>query len=225
VLIDFGGCCNLGIMIEMDSVCISYGGLVVQDGFCLSVGAGEKVALCGGSGCGKSSVLGSILGFVIPHAGRVVVDGVEVCGESVWGIRRLIGYVAQEPDLGEGTLQEIIERAFSYRANCGLKKNLDRVGEMLGKFALAEPFLSKDISTLSGGEKQRFSLIIALLLERKILLLDEISSALDPKSKQIVADYLSQSGQTIILVSHDPVLQGVCGRVVTLKDSKTEMVR
>ena len=209
-------------MIDIESICIAYGGRVVQDGFSLSVGRGEKVALCGGSGCGKSSVLGSILGFVTPQAGRVVVDGVEVCGESIWGIRRLIGYVAQEPDLGEGTLGEIIERAFSFRANCGIKKNLDRVGEMLDKFALAESILSKDISTLSGGEKQRFSLIIALLLEREILLLDEISSALDPKSKQVVADYLSQSQQTVILVSHDSVLQGVCRRVVTLSDCKAE---
>lgn len=214
-----------GFMIELESICIGFGGRVVQDGFCLSVGRGEKVALCGTSGCGKSSVLGSILGFVIPREGRVVVDGVEVCGESIWGIRKLIGYVAQEPDLGEGTLQEIIERAFSFRANHEIKKNLDRVGEMLGKFGLDESILSKDISTLSGGEKQRFSLIISLLLERPILLLDEISSALDPKSKQVVADYLLQSEQTVILVSHDPVLQGVCGRVVTLSDSNAEAGR
>lgn len=209
-------------MIDIDSVSIAYGGRRVFEGFSLSVGRGEKVALCGGSGCGKSSILGSILGFVIPEAGRVVIDGVEVTGDSVWELRRLIGYVPQEPDLGEGTLKEIIERPFSFRANHSIKSNLDKVGEMLGKFGLDESILSKDITTLSGGEKQRFSLIIALLLDREILLLDEISSALDPASKQVVADYLFQSDQTVILVSYDPVLQGVCGRVVTMSDSKAE---
>ena len=91
---------------------------------------------------------------------------------------------------------------------------------MLDRFLLNDISLFKDVSELSGGEKQRLSLIVALLLKRPILLLDEISSALDPKCKQAVADYLTQSDQTIVLVTHDPVLEGICERVVCLGDTK-----
>lgn len=207
-------------MIKIDSISIIYDQHVVQEDISLEVGQGEKIALYGASGSGKSSVLESILGFVIPQKGRITINGTELTGESVWPLRRLIGYVSQEPDLGAGTVRQVAERPFSFRANHDLAKNLTRLEEMFEQFALAESILSKDISALSGGEKQRLGLIIALLLDRPILLGDEISSALDPECIRAVADHISRSGQTVILVTHDPVLQGVCDRVVSLDDLK-----
>lgn len=207
-------------MIQIDSISIVYDQHIVQENISLQVARGEKVALYGASGSGKSSVLESILGFVVPQKGTIKIDGTELTAESVWPLRRLIGYIAQEPDLGEGTARQVAECPFSFRANHDLAKNLTRLEEMFGQFALDRSLLSKETSELSGGEKQRLGLIIALLLDRPILLGDEISSALDPGCKRLVADHISQCDQTVILVTHDPVMQEVCDRVVSLDDLK-----
>jgi ABC-type multidrug transport system ATPase subunit len=207
-------------MIEIDSITIAYGEHVVQKDFSLCVKSGEKIALNGSSGVGKSSVLASMLGFIVPCSGSVSINGIPFGQQSVWEIRKLMGFVPQEPDMGEGSVKEIIERPFSYKANQHLKEDVKRLEELLNRFLLKDLSPSKDVSELSGGEKQRVSLIVALLLDRPILLLDEISSALDPKCKEAVAEYLTESDQTIVLVTHDPVLTNACDRVVCLDDTK-----
>jgi len=211
---------GLRMMIEVDSITIAYGRQVVQKDLSLSVKRREKIAVNGSSGVGKSSVLASLLGFVVPCSGSIAVDGIPYDRRTIWDIRKLIGFVPQEPDMGEGSVKEIIERPFSYKANQHLKEDVDRLRQLLDRFLLNDLSPSKDVSELSGGQRQRLSLIVALLLDRPILLLDEITSALDPKCRQAVADYLSQSDQTIILVTHDTLLTQICDRVVCLDDTK-----
>lgn len=211
-------------MLEIDGITIAYDSGAVQENVSLAVSRGEKVCLCGASGSGKSSILQCILGFVVPQQGSIRIDGIQLTEKTVWSLRRMIGYVAQEPDLGEGTVGEIVERPFSFRANHSLSKNLDQLPVFLKRFGLDESIVSKDISSLSGGEKQRIGLIITLLLDRPLLLLDEISSALDPECKQAVVDYLMESEQTVLLVSHDSVLQSVCDKIVSLPDPRKERV-
>lgn len=211
-------------MLEIDGITIAYDSGAVQENFSLAVGEGEIAGICGASGSGKSSVLRSILGFVVPQRGSIRINGMELTEKTVWPLRRMIGYVAQEPDLGEGTVGEIVQRPFSFRANHDLAKNLDRLGDFLRRFGLDESIVSKDITSLSGGEKQRIGLIITLLLDRPLLLLDEISSALDPECKQAVVDYLTESRQTVLLVSHDEVLQSVCEKVISLPDPRKAVV-
>jgi putative ABC transport system ATP-binding protein len=205
-------------MLEIDDITIAYDSGAVQQNFSLAVSKGRKVCLSGPSGSGKSSILQSILGFVIPQHGTIRIAGTQLTEKTVWSLRRKIGYVAQEPDLGDGTVEEIIQRPFSFRANQALSKNLDQLPALLKRFSLDESIVSKNISSLSGGEKQRIGLIITLLLDRPLLLLDEISSALDPKCKQAVADYLSQTQQTVLMVSHDSVMQSVCDKTISLPD-------
>lgn len=205
-------------MIEIDDITIAYDSGAVQENFSLAVSRGRKVCLSGPSGSGKSSILQSILGFVIPRRGTISIDGTQLTAKTVWSLRRMIGYVPQEPDLGDGTVEEIVHTPFSFRANQALSKNLDQLPAFLKRFSLDKSILPKDISSLSGGEKQRIGLIITLLLDRPLLLLDEISSALDPKCKQAVADYLSRTQQTVLMVSHDSVMQSACDKTISLPD-------
>jgi ABC-type multidrug transport system ATPase subunit len=194
---------------------IRFGEQVVLRGFSLSLGLGEKALLTGPSGCGKSTVLRCFLGFVVPGAGSIHIDGVELTADTVWRLRRRVAYVGQEPDLGTGTAAHAIERPLHYRANAGLRRNLDRIPELFEQFHLSRDLLRKDVGSLSGGEKQRIALVSAILLDRRIFLLDEVTSALDRVSKQAVADYLrGRQDATALIVAHDPEVFSFIHRVV-----------
>ncbi len=206
---------DVGNALEAKDLDIRFGEQVVLRDFSLSLGPGEKALLTGPSGCGKSTVLRCFLGFVVPDAGSVRVEGVEISADTVWRLRRHVAYVGQEPDLGTGTAAQALERPFHYRANAGLRRNLDRIPELFEQFHLSRDLLHKDVGALSGGEKQRIALVSALLLDRRIFLLDEVTSALDRAGKQTVADYFRRrEDATALIVAHDPEVFSFVQRVV-----------
>jgi ABC-type iron transport system FetAB ATPase subunit len=205
--------------VELDRLYLSFDGQPVLKNLHLSIFPGDKVTLTGPSGSGKSTVLRCILGLVMPDSGTITILGEPVTRHNIWQKRRHIAYVAQEPDLGAGSVKEVIETPFSYRANAGLRDNLARLPEIMERFNLPQLLLDKQITRLSGGEKQRIALTIAILLDRPIVLLDEASSALDTKNKQAVADYFRQAGNTTVLsVAHDTEWLGFATRVVDMKE-------
>jgi ABC-type bacteriocin/lantibiotic exporter with double-glycine peptidase domain len=209
-------------VIDIDNIRICYGGQEVIRRFSLSANPREKIVLSGPSGSGKSSILRALLGLVIPDEGTISIGSCAIDNRTVWPLRTKMGYVAQEPDMGEGTVRDVVDRCFSFKANHTLKDNLNRLNDMLTRFYLSEAILDKDLSALSGGEKQRVALVIALLLDREILLLDEVSSALDRKCTEAVADYLQTSPQTVLLVTHDDRLMRIADRVVEIGSSQEE---
>lgn len=172
-------------------------------GVSLSVKMGEKITIAGPSGSGKSTLLRCVLGFV-PFDGEIRIAGITLNARTVWQSRRQMAYVAQEPELGGGTVQEVLARPFSYKANQGLAYHREEVDRLFDIFLLPSPLLHKDMASLSGGEKQRVALIGALLLRRPLLLLDEAASALDGEAKKQVRAYLSgREDLAIVSVSHD----------------------
>jgi putative ABC transport system ATP-binding protein len=203
-------------MIKLDNITVKYNSQPIIEQFSLEVKKGEKVALWGPSGSGKSSILQIPLGFVLPQTGTVTVDNILLTAHTAWQIRTKTGYVPQEPNLSSGTVREIVNAPFNYHTNHNLKSNLEKLPGLLEEFALENSILDKDISTLSGGEKQRVALIIALLLEREILLLDEISSALDHDCRKAVINHLTKITKTILLVTHDAALLEFCDRRVEI---------
>ncbi|MBG0778381.1 ABC transporter ATP-binding protein [Desulfotignum balticum] len=205
--------------VELDRLYLSFDGQPVLKNLHLSIFPGDKVTLTGPSGSGKSTVLRCILGLVMPDSGTITILGEPVTRHNIWQKRRHIAYVAQEPDLGAGSVKEVIETPFSYRANAGLRDNLARLPEIMERFNLPQLLLDKQITRLSGGEKQRIALTIAILLDRPIVLLDEASSALDTKNKQAVADYFRQAQNTTLLsVAHDFEWLGFATRVVDMNE-------
>jgi len=203
--------------IEMEDVTVRFDGKTVLEKFSLMVDRGEKVVLTGPSGRGKSTVLRSILGFVVPESGTIRVLGEPLSSGAIWRLRTLIGYVPQEPDLGSGSVRDWLERPFSYRANKELKKNLAKLPEMFHQFLLPLDLLEKDVETLSGGEKQRVTIVSTLLLQRPILLLDEPTSALDEASRKRLTEFLSLSSDlTVLMVSHEPELLRAADRKIKL---------
>jgi UDP-glucose/iron transport system ATP-binding protein len=209
--------------LEMRDVTVRFDGRNVLQDFSMSLDKGQKVLLTGPSGCGKSCVLRCLLGFILPGAGSVHLNGDQLTAETAWSLRQQLAYVGQEPDLGNEIVSDVFERPFHYRANVGLRDNLKRVPKLLEKFGLAQPLLNKEASDLSGGEKQRIALIAAILLDRPIFLLDEATSALDQASKTIVAEYFRSRGDiSVLFVAHDTGLFTFADEVVQMQEGRYE---
>lgn len=204
-------------IIEIENLSVQFDGKTVLADFSLDLNTGEKITLTGRSGSGKSTLLHCILGFVIPFKGIIRINREELNDISVWNLRTILAYVAQEPTLGSGTVQELLERPFSYRANAKKRHNLSRIPELFQRFLLPADLLQKDIGRLSGGEKQRIAIISAELLDRRIYLLDEASSALDSESKQAVNEFFCyRKDISVLSVSHEPEYFFCADRIVQI---------
>lgn len=190
-------------LLRLADLQVEQGGVSLFDRLFLTLNPGEKATLKGPSGSGKSTLLRCIVGFV-PFRGTVEIKGQPLDAHSVWKLRRMMAYVAQEPDLGDGTVQEALVRPFSYCANHALHFEQPAADLLFERFMLPPGLRDKRMSEISGGEKQRVALVGALLLERPLLLLDEAASALDSDAKKAVKDYLcDRADLTVLSVSHD----------------------
>lgn len=157
------------------------------------------------------------MGFVTLEAGTVLINGQALTPESVWTLRTLMAYVPQEVDLGTGKLRQWINAPFAFKVNSHSRKNLDRLPELIDRFLLSMDLLDSDVSRLSGGEKQRVAIISAILLDRKIFLLDEPTSAMDRFAGKAVLDFFrSMPDGTILAVSHDGAVLDIADRIVNI---------
>jgi len=208
-------------VIVVNNLDVELDGVRLLDDFCLHLDQDEKVSISGPSGCGKSTLLHCLLGFILPQRGSVKILGRELTDRSVWQLRPLIAYVPQEPMLGQGSVEQILQRPFSFKINRSQQYNMQRIPGLLEHLLLPQTLLQRTMEQLSGGEKQRVALILALLLERKILLLDEASSALDQDAKMAVIDLLRDSGNLSVLsVSHDQEWHGFSSRKITMTTTR-----
>lgn len=176
---------------------------------------GGRCSVVGGaSGSGKTTLLRLLNRLIDPTAGRVLLDGVPLTQLDVLALRRRVSLVAQAPVLlTEAVLDEV--RVGRPDLSEG------RVTGLLVRVGLAEKFVTRATSGLSGGEAQRVCLARSLAVEPKVLLLDEPTSALDGPSAAVIATLVRdhvKTGGTVVLVSHDPALiEGVAGRIFELK--------
>lgn len=190
-------------MIRYENIGIIYDNKTVLSGFSLRIGRGEKILLKGKSGTGKSTLFKILLGFEKPAEGTLYFKARKMTHALAWEIRKEVAYVCQETDLGEGPVSDLLEEIFSYRPNRD-KTDPEKLHRLMQDLELEEDTLEKNFEDLSGGEKQRVGILIALLLGREVFLLDEATSALDSELKKKVADYFLDHGEwTLFIISHD----------------------
>jgi len=190
-------------LIKYENIGISFENRKILSGFNLTVKKNQKILLRGKSGTGKTTLLKILLGFTKPLEGTIYFKNRVIDSKTCWEARKEIAYVVQDTDLGEGKVKSLLDDVFSYRAN---KEKLDheKLRVFMRELELEDDILEKDFQELSGGEKQRIGILIALLLNRNIYLLDEVTSALDVKLKKKIADYfLARENWTLLIVSHD----------------------
>jgi ATP-binding cassette, subfamily B (MDR/TAP), member 1 len=191
--------------------------LICRD-YNLMIDAGQVLALCGMSGCGKSTIINLLLRFYDPQRGEVLIDGKNSNQMNIRWLRSKIGYVGQEPVLFSGTIAENIAYGLDlhYEANLtaeGIRQRVIEAAKLSNAHEFIELFPSgyetsvgSNGVALSGGQKQRIAIARALVKRPAILLLDEATSALDATSEQMVQqsiDSLQQSrAQTTIIIAH-----------------------
>ncbi len=186
------------VMIQIEKLSKRYGRLEVLEELDLDLARGRCTAILGPNGAGKTTLVKSILGLVKPESGSIVVDGETVNGGPEY--RRRIGYMPQIARYPENlTAREIIQMIRDLRGN---PSNAD---ESLVADLRVEGELDKPFRTLSGGNRQKVSAVLAFLFRPDILFLDEPTAGLDPVSSSVLKDRIlkeKEAGRTIVLTSH-----------------------
>lgn len=194
-----------------------------------SVKKGEKVMLCGASGSGKSTLLSLLKREVSPRgelSGEIDLIGKAATELSDRESAEKIGFVMQDPDSQTVCDKVSSELAFGLESFGTPSKEIQsRVGEMAAFFGI-EPLYDRDISTLSGGQKQLVSLCSIMVTDPDILLLDEPTAQLDPVAARELLGILDrlnkEMGVTVIIAEHDPEeLFDSCDKILYLSKGKT----
>ncbi|MGD1905597.1 MAG: ABC transporter ATP-binding protein [Leptolyngbyaceae cyanobacterium] len=182
---------------------------------------GEKIALVGSSGAGKTTLVNLLPRFYDPQGGQIFVDGVDLTTVTLKSLRRQIGIVPQETVLFSGTIAENI--AFG-------QKNFDlEAVKAAAKVANAHDFISQFSQgyhawvgergvNLSGGQRQRIAIARAVLLDPRILILDEATSALDSESEKLVQEALERlmGDRTAFIIAHRLATVRSADRIIVL---------
>lgn len=185
--------------ISADNIAFRHDDKLIFENLSFTVCYGEKVAICGANGSGKSTLIKLLCGFSPEYNGNILINGkTELSDMSLYNWRHQLALVPQEPCLFDGTVLENL--IFDNRENTGVALDLL---EKMGASHLAEREISFQHDELSGGEKQKISIIRAILKDCPILLLDESSNHLDTQSKEWLSDFICRTDRTVISISHE----------------------
>jgi ATP-binding cassette subfamily C protein len=215
---------------RFEGVSFGYGRENVLEQATLEIPACGLTVITGASGSGKTTLTDLLLGFYQPQAGRVLIDGVPLTEIDLQAWRGMVGYVPQElilfhdtvlanvtlgdPRLGEAEARQALEAAGAWEFVAALPEGLHSVvGEKGAK--------------LSGGQRQRIALARALAGRPKLLILDEVTSALDPQTERDICrniDALSH-GMTILAITHREAWTEIADRTYRVEAGIVELVK
>lgn len=197
-------------------------------GVSLGISKGDYVAIVGQTGSGKSTLVQMLNGLALPTSGEVLIDGIStkvLCkkSKSLKQLRKKVGLVFQFPEyqLFEETILKDV--AFGL-INYGLKKELayEKAKEYILKIGLDESYFERSPFELSGGEKRKVAIAGILALDPDVIVLDEPTAGLDPKSKADllnIIEKLHSEGKTIIVVTHSmSLVRKYANHVVMIED-------
>jgi ATP-binding cassette subfamily B protein AbcA/BmrA len=194
--------------IEFNNVTFAYEKDKVLDGLSMSIKPGQHVAIVGPSGSGKSTIFSLLLKFYQNYTGHIRVGDKELSDLSEETMRNLISYIPQDNTLFYGTIRENLfygknknvseERLAKVLNELGLTKLVNSLEQGL------DTLISDSGTGLSEGQKQRFNIARALLLEHPIYLLDEVTSSLDSVTERIISKAIDKltSGKTRLTIAH-----------------------
>jgi ATP-binding cassette subfamily B protein/subfamily B ATP-binding cassette protein MsbA len=215
--------------IEFRHVCFSYNPASddpTLDNVSFTVKAGETIAVVGGNGCGKTTLLALLPRFFDPDSGAVLIDGVNLRTAHLRSLRRLIGVVTQDTQLFDDTVfaniaygkpgatrEEVIEAAKKARAHEFIEKKPGGYDALMGVSG----------GNFSGGERQKIALARAILRDPRILILDEFTSAIDTPSEADIYATIKEfaKGRTTFFITHKlHTVPEIANRVVMMDAGK-----
>lgn len=204
------------------------------NGVNLTLNEGDFCTVIGGNGAGKSTTLNAIAGVWPVDSGAIIIDGKDVSGLSEHKRAPYLGRVFQDPMTGTVADMEIIEN-LALAARRGKRRGLswgvkakerEKYRELLAEFELGlEDRMSSKVGLLSGGQRQAITLLMATLQKPKLLLLDEHTAALDPKTASKVLELsdkiIKENNLTALMVTHnmkDSIVHG--NRLIMMNNGK-----
>jgi Cu-processing system ATP-binding protein len=204
-------------MIKLENTSKRFGKLQVLDSVSLTLERGECIALIGPNGCGKTTLIKSVLGMVVIDKGKLFFQGKDISNDYEY--RRNIGYMPQIGRYPENmSVGQVIEMIKNIRTS---DKSYDE--DLLEQFDLRKLF-TKRMCTLSGGTTQKVSATLAFLFNPDVLILDEPTAGLDPLASEILKSKITlekQKGKLIVITSHVlSELDDLVTQLVYMQDGK-----
>lgn len=188
----------------------------VFNGLTINVEKGDFISIIGSNGAGKSTLLNVIAGAIIPDSGEIILDGENVTNKEEFLRARSIGRVFQNPSVGVSPKMTILEnlaladnKCKTFGLSAGInKKRIEYYKNLLMEAGLGlEEKLYNKVELLSGGQRQALTLLMAVMSNPKLLLLDEHTAALDPKTSEkimeITKKIVKERGITTLMVTHN----------------------
>jgi len=204
------------------------------DNFSITINEGDFITVIGGNGAGKSTLMNAIAGVWKVDEGKIIIDGEDVTSLPEHKRAKYLGRVFQDPMLGTAATMEIQEnlalakrRGLSRTLKTGIHKDeIKQYKEMLKILELGlEDRMTTKVGLLSGGQRQALTLLMATLKKPKLLLLDEHTAALDPKTAakvlEITDKIVKRDNLTTLMITHnmkDAIAHG--NRLIMLNDGK-----
>jgi ABC-type multidrug transport system ATPase subunit len=184
-------------MVEFDGVTVTYGSRQALRSLSLKVEQGGSLALWGPNGAGKSTTFHAMLNLV-PYQGQIRIKGLDAAKEGAL-VRRFIGWAPQ--DLAPAELT--VSRTVSFMADVR-EARVENLADFLRPFGLEEA-AGQQVAALSGGQRKRLSVALALLGKPQVLLLDEPTAGLDPQGREemlTILQGLRRQGMTLLMATH-----------------------
>ncbi len=205
-------------MIEVSHVSRNFGDFRAVNDVSFSIPTGQIVGLLGPNGAGKTTTMRMITGFLSPSSGTVKIDGIDITENPVEA-KKKIGYMPESAPLyGE----MIVEDYLVYIANIYGQNPAEKVPALCKECGLKE-VMSKNISELSRGNRQRVALAHALMNDPEILILDEPTSGLDPNQVEDVRAIIREIGKTRTVIVSTHILsevETICSRAIIISGGK-----
>ena len=193
-------------MLHINNACIAFGTEVLFSGFEMKLEKGETACIVGQSGCGKTSLLNAVMGFVPLYEGTIKVGGTLLDKSTIDLVRRQIAWIPQELALPFEWVKEMVSLPFELKVNRSVPFSEERLFMCFDELGLEHELYFKRVNEVSGGQRQRIMLAVAALLNKPLIVIDEPTSALDTGSTDKVLAFFrrqAEKGAAVLAVSHD----------------------
>lgn len=206
-------------MLHIHNACIAFGKEILFSGFNLKLERGETACIVGQSGCGKTSLLNAVMGFVPLKEGSIYVGEIRLGRSTIDIIRRQIAWIPQELALPFEWVREMVALPFGLRVNRSVPFSEERLYTCFDELGLEHELYAKRVNEVSGGQRQRIMLAVAALLDKPLIIIDEPTSALDAGSTDKVLSFFrrqAEKGAAVLAVSHDKEFAAGCDYLIEL---------